>query len=307
MVQLIYQRYFVFNIGAIGLSCREMTSDLSVYHKPVSALFSDGMSDSDHRLSSQQIEFFHENGYLAGIRILNEDQIEVLRNELGSLMSADYAEDERFYEYHSNESGEPGRILFHALGAWRVSTAFHDLLFHRAFTIPATQLLGGRVRFWHDQLFVKPKHDGGIVAWHQDYSYWTRTKPMAHLTCWIGLDDSSRENGCLRYVPGSHKWDLVPKGTLADDMDAVLERLTVEQKNHFQPVTIELKAGEASFHHPLMLHGSYENSSDRPRRATVINVFRDGVVSNSDEPLLEGVPAIPKGTKIEGQFFPLVD
>jgi hypothetical protein len=38
----------------------------------------------------------------------------------------------------------------------------------------------------------------------------------------------------------------------------------------------------------------------------VINVFRDGVVSDSDEPLLAGVPVVPKGVKIEGRFFPLL-
>jgi ectoine hydroxylase-related dioxygenase (phytanoyl-CoA dioxygenase family) len=69
---------------------------------------------------------------------------------------------------------------------------------------------------------------------------------------------------------------------------------------------VELKAGEASFHHPMMIHGSYENRSSRPRRAAVINVFRDGVRSASDEPLLDGVPAIPRGEKISGQFFPLL-
>ena len=56
----------------------------------------------------------------------------------------------------------------------------------------ASQLLGDRgVRFWHDQLFCKPARHGGIVAWHQDYSYWTRTQPLAHLTCWIGLDEAT--------------------------------------------------------------------------------------------------------------------
>ena len=69
---------------------------------------------------------------------------------------------------------------------------------------------------------------------------------------------------------------------------------------------IELKRGEASFHHPLLVHGSFANSSDRPRRATVINVFRDGVRSASDEPLLEGVPPIAAGRAMGGQFFPLL-
>ena len=97
-----------------------------------------------------------------------------------------------FHEYHTNESTDPTRVLFHALGAWRITPGFHDLLWHPAFTVPASQLLGGAVRFWHDQLFCKPAQHGGVVAWHQDYSYWTRTKPMAHLTCWIGLDDATR-------------------------------------------------------------------------------------------------------------------
>jgi hypothetical protein len=55
-----------------------------------------------------------------------------------------------------------------------------------------------------------------------------------------------------------------------------------------------------------MMHGSYANTTDRPRRATVINVFRDGVMSNSDEPLLEGIPVIPKGERVGGRFFPLL-
>ena len=79
-----------------------------------------------------------------------------------------------------------------------------------------------------------------------------------------------------------------------------------KQKSSFKPVFIELKKGEAAFHHPLMVHGSYENRTDRSRRAAVLNVFRDGVKSNSNDPLLEGVPVIPCGQKMEGDFFPLL-
>jgi ectoine hydroxylase-related dioxygenase (phytanoyl-CoA dioxygenase family) len=172
--------------------------------------------------------------------------------------------------------------------------------------VPAAQLLGGSVRFWHDQLFCKPARHGGVVAWHQDYSYWTRTTPMSHLTCWIGLDDATTDNGCLHYVPGSHRWQLLPVTGLAGDMDSIQTVLSPEQQACFKPVAIELKKGEAAFHHPLMVHGSFANSTERQRRATVLNVFRDGVVTNSDQPLLKGVPALSRGTKVEGQFFPFL-
>jgi ectoine hydroxylase-related dioxygenase (phytanoyl-CoA dioxygenase family) len=286
-----------------------MTEDLSLCHEPLGGLFTGPTTadERDHfRLTNEQIESYKTNGYLAGIKLLTDKQLEGLRAEFAELTDPAHPAIKFFYEYHSNESTDPSKILFHALGAWRVGQAFHDLLWNPKFLMPASQLLGGPVRFWHDQIFYKPAHHGGGVAWHQDYSYWTRTKPMAHLSCWIGLDDSTRDNGCVHYVPRSHRWNLLPVTGLADDMDAIQSVLSAEQKRQFKPVAIELKSGEASFHHPLMVHGSFANRSDRPRRATVINVFLDGVKSNSDDPLLAGVPVIAKGQKVQGQFFPLL-
>jgi Phytanoyl-CoA dioxygenase (PhyH) len=283
--------------------------DLSVYHHPITPLFPRIPCSDDrdrYRLSDDQVRFFNENGYLAGLRILHDAEIEWLREELQDLINPGNPGNGLFYEFHSNESADSAKVVFHALGAWRIKPGFHDLLWHPGYLIPASQLLGGAVRFWHDQLFCKPAHHGGVVAWHQDYSYWTRTTPLAHLTCWIGLDDTTHDNGCVRYVPGSHLWPDLPITGLTGDMDAVQSVLTDDQKVQFKPVAIELKKGECTFHHPRMIHGSYGNTTASQRRATVINMFRDGVESNSDAPLLEGVPVIPKGEKMGGQFFPLL-
>ncbi len=283
--------------------------DLADVHHLVSDLFqwpATSEAWEPYRLTDNQVAFFQENGYLAGIKLLDDRQIETLRNELSGLIDATHPGQEYFYEYHSNESADPSRVLFHALGAWRITPGFHDVLWNPAFVMAASQLLGAPVRFWHDQLFCKPAQHGGVVAWHQDYSYWTRTTPMAHLTCWTGLDDADTENGCMYYVPGSHRWGLLDKPELAGDMDGIQQYLTDEQKEAFQPVPIELKKGHATFHHPLMLHGSYENKTSRPRRAFVLNVFADGVRSDTQETLLQGVPPIPQGHKMEGKFFPLL-
>jgi ectoine hydroxylase-related dioxygenase (phytanoyl-CoA dioxygenase family) len=284
--------------------------DLSLQHHPVAKLFPQPKNRQEwdrYRLKPEQVEFFRENGFLSGIRVLNDEQIDALRKELAEIVDPKHPGHALFYEFHSNESADPNKVLFHALGHWRITPGFHDLLWNPALVMPAAQLLDGPVRFWHDQLFCKPAKHGGVVAWHQDYSYWTRTQPLAHLTVWIALDDSTRENGCLRYIPTSHTWDLLPMPALAGDMDGLRKVLSPEQIKQFdRQVMVEVKAGECAFHHPLLVHGSQENRSERSRRAAVVNYVRDGVVSATSSPLLEGVPALRAGEALQGAFFPLL-
>src|SRR5258706_13786744 len=230
-------------------------NDLSKVHQLVSYIFRMPVSKDEwkqYMLSDEQIDFFNTNGYLAGVKMLDTDQVERLRNELTEIANPDHPGHDLYYEFHSNESSDPSTILFHALGAWRITPGFHDVLWNPRFLVAASQLLGDApVRFWHDQLFYKPAKTGGVVAWHQDYSYWTRTKPIAHLTCWCGLDDSTIENGCLQYIPGSHRWGLLDKPELAGDLMGIMDYLTAEQQAEFHPVPVETRAGEAIFHHPL--------------------------------------------------------
>jgi len=289
----------------------ELPKDLSNYAHPVSEMFDVPLTDEDwnkHRLTDEQISFFHEHGYLSGIKLLEEWQVDQLNNELPEIMDESNPAHKLLYEFHSNESTDPDKVLFHALGHWRLTAGFHDVLWNPAFVVAACQLLGNKaVRFWHDQLFCKPAKHGGVVAWHQDYSYWTRTLPMQHLTAWTGLDDATVENGCLHYIPGSHRWGYLNKPVLTGEMEGLKAFLDESQQEMLnKPVPIELKKGYATFHHPLLVHGSFANNSAVPRRAFVINVFADGTCSDTDEPLLEGVTVFHKGEKLEGKFFPLL-
>jgi len=285
-----------------------MTQDLSLAAKPVSNLFQADLAKNpvSFSISDDQLRFFKTQGYLPDIKVLSDFQADKLLEELTDLANPQSPGNELFHEYHSNESTDPNKILFHALGAWRIKPSFHDILWAPGFLIPASQLLGGAVRFWHDQLFCKPARHGGVVAWHQDYSYWTRTQPMQHLTCWIALDDATEENGCLHYIPQSQEWDLLPITGLAGDMESIKSVLKPSQYEKFTPTPVPLKKGHATFHHPLTIHGSFENRSAFPRRAVVLNVFLDGTFSSSDESLLKGVPPVPKGQSLSGQFFPLL-
>jgi len=284
--------------------------DLAEVHELISDIFKIPKTSEEwdsYRLSDEQVAHFHEYGYLSGIKLLDDAQVELLRKDLAEIVDPKHPAHHLFYEFHSNQSEDPNSTLFHSLGHWRITEGFHDVIWNPAFVMAAHQLLKNKpVRFWHDQLFCKPAKHGGVVAWHQDYSYWTRTVAMQHLTCWTGLDDATIENGCIHYIPKSHKWGLLDAPPLAGDMNGLMKYLTEEQKAEFEPVAIELKKGFATFHHPLLVHGSYENKSEISRRAFVLNVFADGTISNTDDELLTGVPPISKGNKMEGKFFPLI-
>lgn len=284
--------------------------DLSQFHYLLSDFFKTPETRAEwdkFKLTDEQIKFFHENGYLSGIKLLEDWQIDALLKEQAEIADPEHPGHHLFYEFHTNESSDPNSVLFHSLGHWRITQGFHDIVWNPAFVRAASQLLGDvSVRLWHDQLFCKPAKHGGVVAWHQDYSYWTCTKPMQHLTCWVGLDDATTENGCLYYVPGSHHWGLLDRPNLAGDMNGLMEFLTEDQKKEFKPIPVELKRGYATFHHPLLVHGSYENKSERSRKAFVLNVFADGTQSDIDDDFLDGIPFVKKGKKMEGQFFPLL-
>ncbi|HEY4207207.1 MAG TPA: phytanoyl-CoA dioxygenase family protein [Puia sp.] len=269
------------------------------------------MEWEQYMLTREQVEFFEENGYVQGIKILTDGQVDLLNSELIQLQTIDAERKELFYHYESNESEDPGKVLFHAIGGWRITPGFHDLIWSPAYRMAAYQLLGQSFRFFHDQLFCKPARHGGVVAWHQDFSYWTFTRPMHHLTCWIGLDDATKENGCLYFIPGSHRWGLLPITGLTGDMDAVRSVLSKEQAEIFDgKVANELPRGYASFHHPLTMHGSYANYSDTPRRAVVLNAMDHRTLGNTAGyqrlEALKAFPAIIQDEPLDSRYFPLL-
>jgi ectoine hydroxylase-related dioxygenase (phytanoyl-CoA dioxygenase family) len=321
-------------------------ADLSFISKPIGDLFGQLPVNPDdysqYLLSEDQISFYKANGYLTQVRVLTDEQCNRILDEYKKFLlwnnnnnqengngkndadRLDFPEKKLLYEYHSNQSNDPNNVVTHMLGHWRISPLFHDLIFIPTVTVPASQLLAAfhpskqtlmPVQFWHDQLFAKPPYYGGQVAWHQDYSYWTRTEPMQHITVHVALDDQTEENGTVHYVPGSHLWHRIQDGKevplpITDidftDMDSIRKVLTEEEAQKFQPLPSLLKKGHASFHHPLTIHGSFPNRTSSPRRAAVLNYFVEGTRSNTDEPLLNGIPIIHRGEPLNSRFFPLV-
>src|SRR4051812_24553898 len=106
-----------------------MIKDLSEVHDPISGLFRWPESQEEwdqYRLSDEQIAFFHENGYLAGVRVLTDEQADAIVPEVDAVMNPHFEGNHLFHQYSSNESTDTSKILFHALGAWRIGPGLHD-------------------------------------------------------------------------------------------------------------------------------------------------------------------------------------
>ena len=260
-----------------------------------------------YELRPEQVASYHERGYLAGVRTLEPGQVAELVERLERIRRGLDRCAGRLYEVEAAYLERPDEVVFHFLGAWLVDPWFHDIVFAPQVVVPVAQLLGvRRLRFWHDQVFYKPPRHPGVVPWHQDYSYWTRAAPANHITINILLDEATPENGCLHFVPGSHRWGLLPKVSFGGDMDAVQSALRPELRASFRPAPAPAKAGEASFHHSHTIHGSWGNRTDRPRRAIVLNYMGPETrCADGRTPLLKGVPLIAEGAIIEGDHFPI--
>lgn len=183
-----------------------------------------------------------------------------------------------------------------------------QLVFDPRITKPCADLLGvDQLRFWHDQVFSKPARHPGVVPWHQDYAYWTRTTPARHITINIMLDDADEESGCVQFVPGSHKWGLLPPQPFDAPLEAIQASLSPAQRAAFRPVHGAVPAGSATIHDAHTLHGSASNRSARPRRALVFNYMAADVrVADGSKPLLRHTRRLASGAVVDGPDFPIV-
>ena len=129
-------------------------------------------------------------------------------------------------------------------------------------------VLGPDLILWGSSLFAKPAGVGKRVQWHQDSNWWPM-KPMVTATVWIAIDEASPDNGCLRYIPGSHRWPVLPHADQTEDglLGDCIERSVLEGA---LPRDIVLKPGHFSIHQANLVHGSEPNRSSRRRAGLVL-------------------------------------
>ena len=149
---------------------------------------------------------------------------------------------------------------------------FADVIVRAPSILDAVEaILGPDIMVWGSTFFIKEPHSESYVSWHQDLRYWGLDSD-AVVSAWIALGPVNKANGCMRFVPGSHK------GGLVDHKDTFTKSnfLTRGQEaditiDESKVIYVELTPGQASFHHGGLLHASAPNRSDDRRIGLVVN------------------------------------
>jgi phytanoyl-CoA hydroxylase len=138
----------------------------------------------------------------------------------------------------------------------------------------AEQLCGEGMAIDFDQLLAKqPGRDDAVFGWHQDQAYWIDTDDRRPATCWLAVDSSTIENGCLQLLPGSHHEPVRPHHPLHEDRIKSHTLITdLRDGDVRRPVPIS--RGDITVHGEGILHGSGGNTSADSWRRAYIVAFR---------------------------------
>jgi ectoine hydroxylase-related dioxygenase (phytanoyl-CoA dioxygenase family) len=130
---------------------------------------------------------------------------------------------------------------------------------------PVESVLGPDILLWGAGFFAKNPHDGKIVSWHQDSTYWGLSEPEI-VTAWVAFTPSTVQSGCMRVVPGTHTTDQVAHRDThaANNLLSRGQEIAVEV-NEAEAVDLVLAPGEMSLHHVRLFHGSGVNAAPHRR------------------------------------------
>jgi hypothetical protein len=211
---------------------------------------------------------FDRDGFVAVEGLLRPDEIEWYRAAYERLLSGSIDVGRRRSDLGAG--AEPARAAVENITQilWP-SDSLPQLLSSPAYEralAGARELLGDDAAFDFDMLIDKAPGTATPTPWHQDCAYWVDLPDRRAASCWIALDEATVDNGCMWFVPGSHRLPMRPhhpagKGGGALECDG----------DEAEGVPVPLSAGSCTFHHGATMHYSRGNSTRDRRRALIVN------------------------------------
>lgn len=200
-----------------------------------------------------------------------------------------------------NASDSP--IFNQYVNIWRENDVLRELTLDARLAAAATALAGVPLRLWHDQVLIKPPHNGAATEFHQDAPYWPHGGSRHSLSVWVALVDVPVERGCMTFIPGSHDHQDLRRQDLSDsdDLFRASPDLRWEERK-----TIPLRAGDCTFHNAYLAHSATPNLTDDPRIAHVaIYIDAEATYTGAAHVVTDGL-GLTVGEPLEHELFPRV-
>lgn len=222
-------------------------------------------------LTTEQIEFYRESGFLAIDAITTPEEIARLRLVYDNLFARRAGrEDGNQFDVVSTDEDDAEATLPQILGPRKYAPELTGTLYEANALAISRQLLGEQARFVGDHAIFKPARNGAATPWHQDEAYWDAGVDAHAISVWMPLQEATLENGCMQFLPGSQRMEIVPHRSIGGDTHIHGMELAVEIDTT-AAVVCPLPAGGATFHDSRTLHYTGPNHSEVPRRAYILN------------------------------------
>ena len=239
-------------------------------------------------ISQQQIDYFRENGFLVIENFLDPGELAHWRRTTQEAVDQrlETVSGSQFFNSLTNQDNPDAyyaQVFTQCLKLADSHPGMHELMHDPRLGRMAAALAGvDGIRIWHDQALFKPPF-GNPTGWHLDNPYWSFSSSDS-LSIWVALDDATRDNGCMYYLPGTHKTATYQNAGIGQNQ-ADLFKFYPEWRQ-IDSVGCPCPAGSAVFHNGLTAHGAGANMTNRPRRAMTCAYMPDGSTFNGQRNIL---------------------
>ena len=224
-----------------------------------------------HLLTPDQIAFYHEHGYLSIEAVMPEADISVVREIYDRLFNEDRSKAEAdLYDLNGAKKEGQKIAIPQILQPSKYAPALLETQMVANLKAMMKQLHGEDTTMVGDHAINKPPHNESPTPWHQDEAYWDPAVEYSSLSVWVPLQPATKDNGCMCFVPGSQRIEVVPHRPIGDDPTTPGLEVEPGAFDFSAAVACEIPAGGATFHHGRTLHYTPANNSDDFRRAYIV-------------------------------------
>jgi ectoine hydroxylase-related dioxygenase (phytanoyl-CoA dioxygenase family) len=241
-------------------------------------------------ITQSQVDFYQQNGYLVLDNFLSPEELALWREavteavtERGGKKMPDSdvktGEDDGINE----DSAYFGKVFDQLLNLWQTNEKMKKIMLDERIGKMIAQLAQwDGTRIWHDQALIK-RPWANATSWHLDTPFWSFSDRRA-MSIWVALDDATYQNGCLYFIPTTHKSTELENYGIGKNMDTIFE--FYPQFSNSPSVAAPMKAGSCSFHNGLTIHGAGANMTNGFRRAMTCAYMPDGATFNGIKNIL---------------------